>query len=123
LIIYYFLEIEGERGVAKIRKFLEKNRAKMKIYEKYCEDFKQYQSEWAAFTKLPGVTSLDNGRIEYPSHLIPPTPPSQPFNDPSELKLTGLNELLDGESPEALGEKIEQALVKELGINFQFKEL
>jgi hypothetical protein len=120
LMMYYFLEIEGQNGVAKIRKFLEKNRNKMKVYNKYLEDFEQYQKEWAAFLQLPGVVNLGDGRIEYPSNLKPPTAPSQPFNDPSELRLAGVSELLDGESPKVLGEKIEKALIKDLEINFRF---
>jgi hypothetical protein len=120
LMMYYFVEIEGQKGVAKIRKFLEKNRDKMKVYDKYREDFDRYQVEWAAFQQLPGVVNVGDGRIEYPSNLSPPSPPSKPFNDPSELKLAGISELLDGESPQVLGEKIEKALIKDLEINLRF---
>jgi hypothetical protein len=120
LMIYYFLEIEGKNGVVKIRKFLEKNRDKMKVYVKYREDFERYQTEWTAFQQLPGVVNVGDGRIEYPSNLTPPSPPDKPFEDPSELKLAGIGELLDGETPEVLGDKIEKALIKDLEINLRF---
>jgi DNA-dependent RNA polymerase auxiliary subunit epsilon len=121
LIIFYYLEIEGEKGVTKIRKFLEKNRTQIKIYEKYREDFKTYEKEWAAFTALPDVKKVDGNRIEYPSHLTPPKAPDEPNIDQNFMNLHGLSELLDGESAEVVGDRIEKALIKELEINFDFR--
>lgn len=92
LIFYYFMEIEGEKGVAKIRKFLAKNQEAMKQFETYRQDFDQYQEAMEAFFKLPGVTKLENGQFQYPSDLTPPVAPTAPFEDPNEIKTAGLDE-------------------------------
>lgn len=120
LILFYFLEIEGEEGVRKIRSFLEKNRTQTHAYEKYKEDFKKYEDEFAAFLQLPDVVKLPDNRIQYPSGLTPPTAPSPPDIDPYYTQVYGLDKLLDGESVETLGAKIENALIEELGINLKF---
>ncbi|MEO5915928.1 MAG: hypothetical protein ABIS50_16960 [Luteolibacter sp.] len=121
LIIYYFIQIEGEKGVLKIRRFLEENQKNMARYQKYLEDFKAYQTKVAAFMNLPGVTKLDDGRIQYPSNLTPPVSPQAPFTDPDTLKLGGVNALLGGESASVVGARIEAALIEDLGVKLQFK--
>ena len=121
LILYYFIQIEGEKGVVKFRRFLEENQKNMSRYHQYLEDFKTYDTEMQAFLKLPGVAKLDNNQIRYPSSLTPPKPPVAPFTDPDALKMGGIGQLLDGETAEVVGARIEAALVKDLGVNFQFR--
>lgn len=121
LIFYYFMQIEGEKGVAKIRKFFEKNKKFLREFEKYQEDFKQYRLAMDAFFQLPGVVKLPDGRFEYPSELKPPVAPEPPLTSPEEITLSGLDELLAGESAEVVGAKIEKALIENLGIRFTFK--
>lgn len=111
LMMFYFIEIEGEKGVTKIRKFLEKNRKQMRVVEKYNEAVKVYQTEWSAFVALPEVTKVDGNRIKYPSHLTPPIQPEEPDVDPNFVQLAGLEELLDGETVEVVGDRIEQVLI------------
>jgi hypothetical protein len=113
LIIYYFIQIEGEKGVMKIRKFLEENQKIMSRYNLYVQ----------AFMKLPGVIKLDDGRIQYPSTLNPPVAPPEPFTDPNSLKLGGLSALLDGESADVVGARIQEALIKDLGVKFFFLDV
>lgn len=122
LIFYYFIQIEGEAGIAKLRSFLDENRMKMSKYNRYRSDFSRYESEWAAFLAQPGVEKLPDGRVKYPGNLTPPKAPEAPFEDPNILKLGGLPMLLDGQSAEDLGGKIEAALIKDLGINLQFRD-
>lgn len=121
LIIYYFIQIEGEKGVAKIRKFLEENRRNMDRYEKYVQEFEDYEKAMLAFYELPGVTKLPDGRFQYPSNLTPPKAPEGEPPDVNALKLGGLSALLDGESAEDVGSRIEEALRKDLGINLTFE--
>lgn len=121
LIFYYFMQIEGEKGVAKIRKFFEKNKKALREFEKYQEEFKQYQLAMDAFFQLPGVVKLPDGRFQYPSNLKPPVAPDSPLTSPEEITLYGLDELLAGESAEVVGAKIEKAVIENLGISFTFK--
>ncbi len=123
LIIYYFIQIEGEKGVMKIRKFLEENQKIMSRYNLYVEEFKNYDMQMQAFMRLPGVIKLDDGRIQYPSNLNPPVAPTEPFSDPNSLKLGGLSALLDGESAEVVGARIQEALNKDLGVKFSFLDV
>jgi hypothetical protein len=122
LIFYYFIQIEGEKGVMKIRRFLDANRAKLADYNQYLEAYRNFEKELAAFMNLPGVSKLPDGRIRYPSDLKPPAEPKAPFTDPDSLKLGGLEALLEGESAEAVGERIEKALIQDLDVNLRFKE-
>jgi len=121
LILYYFIQIEGEKGVAKIRKFLEENRRNMDRYEEYRQDYEDYQKAMLAFYELPGVTKLPDGRFQYPSNLTPPKAPEGDPPDVNALKLGGLSALLDGESAETVGSRIEAALRKDLEINLTFQ--
>jgi hypothetical protein len=120
LIMYYYLEIEKEKGVVKIRKFLDKNRQHMALFEQYEKDYETYEKEWKSFASLPGVTQLDDGRVQYPAHLRAPVAPKAPDIDPERMNLFGLSELLEGESVAALGAKMEKALIDDLGIQFKF---
>lgn len=120
LIIYYYLEIEKEKGVTKIRKFLDKNRQHMALYKQFVLDFEKYEKEWKSFTALPGVVNLGEGRVEYPAHLRAPVAPKLPDIDPERMNLFGLQELLEGESISSVGAKIEKALIEDLGIRFKF---
>jgi len=122
LIIYYFIQIEGERGVTKIRRFLDENRKQMARYREYVENLALYQKQMAEFMRLPGVIKLEDGRIQYPSRLTPPKAPEGPFTDPNKVKLGGLPILLDGESAEVVGKRIETALIRNLAINLRFIE-
>ncbi len=120
LILYYFIQIEGESGVLKLRRFLEENQKRMSAYNQYLDDFNAYQIKMETFLKLPGVQQLDDGRIRFPSNLTPPTAPDAPFKDPDSLKLGGIDALLAGETAETLGARIEAALIKDLGLALKF---
>jgi hypothetical protein len=122
LIFYNFIQIEGEKGVAKIRRFIDENKIHMARYERYREDYARYEAEWNAFTALPGVEKLEDGKVRYPAHLKPPVEPNAPFTNPDVLKLGGLDALLGGESAEIVGGRIEEALISDLGINLRFVE-
>lgn len=74
-----------------------------------------------AFYELPGVTKLPDGRFQYPPNLSPPKAPEGEPPDVNALKLGGLSALLDGESAETVGSRIEEALRKDLGINLTFE--
>ena len=65
LIFYYYINIEGEKGVAKIRRFIDENRVQMARYERYLEDYARYESEWNAFAALPGVEKMADGGVRY----------------------------------------------------------
>ena len=121
LIIYYFIQIEGEKGVTKLRKFLEENRRNLDRFEKLIQDFEDYEKAMVAFKALPGVTELPDGRFQYPAHLTPPKAPEGEPPAENSLKLGGLPHLLDGESAQVVGERIESALRKDLGINLRFE--
>ena len=124
LIFYYFIEIEGEAGVQKIRRVLDENRKLRAQYEEYVNAFNAYKTEYDKFKSLPGVKELGDGRIQYPANLIPPKAPELGF-DPNTMKYKGLEALLDGESSETVGKRIEEALRKDLGltINFERRDL
>ncbi|HEY1123811.1 MAG TPA: hypothetical protein VGE67_19490 [Haloferula sp.] len=121
LIVYYFIQIEGEKGVEKLRKFLEENRRNMDRFEQLLQEYEAYEKAMVAFKALPGVTELPDGRIQFPSTLTPPKAPEGTPPDVNALKLGGLSALLDGESAEVVGERIESALRKDLGINLTFQ--
>jgi len=124
LIFYYFIEIEGEAGVQKIRRALDENRKLMAQYEEYVNAFNAYKTEYDKFKSLPGVKDLGDGRIQYPSNLTPPKAPELGF-DPNTMKYKGLEALLGDESAETVGNRIEEALRKDLGltINFERRDL
>jgi len=121
LIVYYFIQIEGERGVTKLRKFLEENRRNLDHLDQLRQDYEDYEKAMLAFMALPGVTRLPDGRFSYPANLTPPKPPEGPAPDLNSLKLGGLKILLDGETPAAVGDRIESALQKDLGIRLRFE--
>ena len=120
LIVYYFIQIEGQSGVAKLQRFLGKNRAIIKAYHQYRMDFAAYQKKMREFVKLPGVSKLEGGRIRHPSNLKPPKAPEPPCKDPKMVKMGGLQALLGGETPETVGKRIESALVEHFGVNLRF---
>ncbi len=120
LIFYYYIQIEGEKGVNKIRRFIDENRIHMARYKRYREEYARYETEWNAFTALPGVEKMEDGRVRYPANLKPPVEPEAPFSNPDVLKLGGLDALLAGESAQTVGARIEQALIEDLGINLKF---
>ena len=123
LIMYYFIQIEGEKGVLKLQRFLDQNRSNRLRYEQYLKDFKTYEADMEKFMKLPGVTDLGGGKFRYPTNLQPPKAPDKPFTDPTSLQLGGLPMLLDGESFATAGARIEKALNEHLGMNLSFMEL
>ncbi len=120
LIVYYFIQIEGEAGVAKIRRFLELNRKQLALYHEYLAAYKTFEEQKAAFVKLPGVTQLEDGRFRYPSNLVLPQAPDPPCPDPNALKSAGLEALLGGETAEVVGQRIEAALNQDLGLHLAF---
>ena len=122
LIIYYFIQIEGEKGVAKIRRFLDENRGHMARYNEYRNNFKLYEEQMAAFLNLPGVSKLPDGRIQYPSDLVAPKAPEPPFTDPNMVKMGGIEALLGGESAEVVGARIESELEQDLKLGLVFKD-
>ena len=72
------------------------------------------------FLKLPGVSKLPDGRIQYPSDLQVPQAPTPPFTDPNMVKLGGIDALLGGESAAVVGQRIENALRQDLGVKLKF---
>jgi hypothetical protein len=121
LIIYYFIQIEGEKGVTKLRKFLEENRRNLDRLEQLNQDFEDYEKAMVAFMAQPGVEKLPDGRFRYPANLTPPKAPEGAPPDLNSLKLGGLSFLLEGESAEVVGERIQSALRKDLEINLTFQ--
>lgn len=119
LIVYYFIQIEGDKGVAKLRQFLDKNRLLLAQYHQYVADYSTYEDRMKAFMLLPGV-KLTGGRIQYPANLVPPKAPEAPFTDPNQLKSGGLDALLGGESAQVVGKRIEAALRQNLEVNLRF---
>lgn len=120
LILYYFIQIEGAKGVGKLRAFLEENRAKLAVVDAYESARADYERKMEEFFKLPGVTRLEDGRFRYPSNLKPPVAPVAPDVDPEKIRLSGLVMLLDGMTVEEMGRKIESALIDDLGIKINF---
>ncbi len=121
LILYYFIQIEGEKGVTKVRRFLNENQKSMAGYLHYVEDFTKYEAAMEEFMKQPGVTRMEDGRISYPSTLQVPKAPDAPFKDSSVLKLGGLGALLDGDTASVVGARIENALADDLGAKLRFE--
>ena len=120
LILYYFLQLDGEKGVSKLRRFValkQKNSSELIAYK---AAFDEYERQMEAFLKLPGVQSLENGQFRYPSNLTPPTAPKLPAADAEAFTNSGMDIIFDGETPEALGLKIQQAVAKDLGLNLDF---
>lgn len=122
LILYYFIQLEGAQGVAKTRKVLDDNRRYLAQFTEYQANFKSYQEQLTQFRKQPGVKELPDGRIQYPMTLTPPKAPEPPFTDPNTLRMGGLKALLNGETPEVVGQRIEAALRKDLNLNLQFQD-
>jgi hypothetical protein len=60
------------------------------------------------------------GRLKHPSSLTPPAIPDQPPVAPEKVKSAGLKALLDGEAPEAAGQRIEEALKRHFGPTIEF---
>ena len=117
----YFIHIEGEKGVARIRRFLDENRKHFADYQQYLADYRNYVTRIQAFMNLPGVAKLPDGRVRYPANLRPPTEPQAPFTDPNMLKLGGIDALLDGQSAAVVGARIENALIEDLGAKLIFQ--
>ncbi|OYV00318.1 MAG: hypothetical protein CFE26_24145 [Verrucomicrobiales bacterium VVV1] len=107
LILYYYIQIEGEAGVAKLRRFLDENRKCMSQYLNYSEEFKQYEAAMDAFMRQPGVEPLGEGRIRYPENLTPPKAPVAPFADVEMVKSGGLKFLLGDNTSVVLPPKLD----------------
>jgi hypothetical protein len=121
LIIYYFIHIEEDVGVQKIRKFLEINQKQRALYDKYTEDFNLYETRLKAFRALPGVKDLGDNKFTYPSYLTPPETPKPPFSNAEVLRTQGLSALLAGETAETVGQRIENALRQDLKLDLKFE--
>lgn len=120
LILYYFIQIEGGKGVARIRRMLDDNQGLITQMKEYSDKFKLYETAFAEFKSQPGVKELPDGRIEYPTGLKPPVAPVAPVTDENMLKSNGIKALLGGESAEVVGKRIETALKENLGIDIVF---
>ncbi|MBN8458471.1 MAG: hypothetical protein J0M04_11605 [Verrucomicrobia bacterium] len=121
LIVFYFIEIEGERGLAKLRAMLDCNRLALAKYNAYVADMERYRAAMDLFKQQPGVKQLPDGRVEYPTTLTPPAPPlEKPAVDPKHLKQEGVKALLNGESAAVVGERIENALRSHFGVSIDF---
>ena len=123
LILYYYIQIERSKGVAKLHAMVDQNRNDRVKRVQYEEAFKAYQEAFERFKNLPEVRQLPDGRVEYPSNLNPPKAPAAPFSDPSQLTNGAIKALLGEESVEVVGARIEEALRKDLGVNLVFAPL
>ena len=120
LIIYYFLHLDGEKGISKLRRYVMQKQQKAAELADFCAAHEEYQRQMEHFLKLPGVEALEGGRFRYPSNLTPPAAPKPPFKNAEQFAASGMEILFDGETPEALGRKIEQALTNDLGLPLDF---
>ena len=123
LILYYYIQIEKSKGVAKLQKMIDQNREHKVKRVQYEEAFKAYQEAFERFKNLPGVTQLPDGKIQYPSNLNPPKAPSAPFADSTQAPNFAIMALLGDESAEVVGARIEDALRKDLGVSLVFVPL
>ena len=121
LLVYYFIQIEGESGVRKVMSMLDSNKADSDKLNGYLEAVRRYNTEISEFKQRPGVVELPDGRIQFPASLTPPVqPPDSPPIDPKQIKQGGISILLGGESPASLGAKIENALQENLKVTIKF---
>lgn len=120
LIIYYFLQLDGENGISKLQRYVSMKQQKSTELLAYKAAYDEYERKMETFLKLPGVEVLEDKRIRYPSDLTPPTAPKAPFADADSFAASGMEILFDGESPQALGKKIQDRVSADLGLNLDF---
>lgn len=120
LIVYYFLHLDGEKGIAKLRRFVARKQQESVQLLAYTAAYDEYEKKMGAFLKLPGVKSLPDGKFSYPGKLTPPVAPTAPAGAAESTSNSGMELLLDGETPEALGTKIQQAVSNDLGLKPDF---
>ncbi len=120
LIIYHFLHLDGGDGISKLCRYVERRRRTFSEIEAYRADFAEYERKMEEFVKLPGVRQLDDGRFSHPANLTPPKAPEATFGTEETIDSSGMEILLAGETPEALGGKIEEALRNDLGLPLKF---
>ena len=120
LIVYYFLHLDGEKGIAKFRRYVSQKQQKAAELDAYKTAYDEYERKMEAFLKLPGVQTLPDGGFRYPRKLTPPEPPKAPFEDAASYANSGIEILFDGETPEVLGAKIQKAVSADLGLNLDF---
>ena len=102
LLVYYFNFLDGDPGKRGHRwmRFMDAVRGESRRWQDYYRDVAAFLKKQEEFLKLPGVRKTEDGRIEYPTSLTPPLPPTSPdgagraYNDETQFKHLGL--LLDG---------------------------
>lgn len=121
LLVYYFNFLDGDlakRGHRWMR-FMDAVREESRLWQIYYRDVDAFMKEQEIFLKLPGVRKIEGGRIEYPTSLTPPLPPTSPdgagraYSDQTPFKHLGL--LLDGRT-EAEVEREMAAKFAEIGV-------
>jgi hypothetical protein len=126
LLVYYFNFLDGDAGKRGHRwmRFMDAVRGETRQWRIYHRDAAGFLKKQEEFLKLPGVRKIDGGRIEYPSHLTPPLPPTPPdgagraYDDQTPFKHLGL--LLDGRT-EAQVEQEMAARFAEIGLRIGFQ--
>ena len=121
LLVYYFNFLDGDPGKRGHRwmRFMDAVRGESRRWQDYYRDVAAFLKKQEEFLKLPGVRKTEDGRIEYPTSLTPPLPPTSPdgagraYNDETQFKHLGL--LLDGRT-EAEVEREMAARFAEIGI-------
>lgn len=120
LIIYYFLQLDGEKGISKLRRYVTRQQQKSTELLAYKAAYAEYERKMETFLKLPGVELLADKTIRFPSNLTPPTAPKAPFTNADSYAASGMEILFDGEKPEVLGLKIQNSISADLGLNLDF---
>lgn len=113
LLTYYFIHLDGNGDAARLQRFIAacvKNSERLNLYSIRAEE---YNKEFEAFTKLPGVKNVGGGRYQYPKSVIPPVEPPSPFEGkPEDFPIQDLELLLDGRSVEEVIQQAKAALTK-----------
>ncbi len=126
LLFYYFMHLDSPQRGDPMLPFIDKvsdSLSQWQLYEKaigqYRERFTSYTTAWEAFAKLPGVTQLPGGKIQYPQGMKPPASPVLPGApvDLSKLPdrdpgLAYLDTLVKGRSDEQLAEAFRAGFAK-----------
>jgi hypothetical protein len=120
LIIYYFLHLDGEAGISKLCRYVDRKRQIAASFAAYRAAFAEYERKLEEFMKLPGVERMDDGRFTFPQSLTPPRAPISPLGSADGIESSGMEILFADDAPEALGSKIEDSLRKDLELPLRF---
>lgn len=114
LLTYYFMHVDGDGKGTRLLKFLAAVRAEQPRHTAFIKEFEAYQAAMEEFMKKPEVKKLDDGRIEFPNYLKPPTRPVPPHPDylTERLGFIHMNLLLDGRTEVELQREANDALTK-----------